>query len=447
MQTTMPKRNRGLKTATPIDVPAEITADNIKAGGGFRWTVCGLLFAATSINYMDRQVLGILKPVLQEHIGFSETQYGYIISAFTAAYATGLLVVGRLVDKLGTRVGYALIMGVWSIAAMSHALVTSALGFAVARVFLGLGESGNFPAAIKTTAEWFPRKERSLATGIFNSGANMGAILAPLLIPWVALRFSWRAGFLVTGAFSATWIIWWLTRYRKPSEQPRLGDRERAFIHSDPPESTVAIPWIRLLGFRQTWAIAAGKFLTDPIWWFLLYWLPDYFTKTFHMKLTELFIPLVVVYNLAAIGSIGGGYLPVFYHGIGASLTASRRLAMLTCAIAVTPVYFVGHTHSLWQAVALVSLAAAAHQGWSANILTTPSDMFPRSAVGAIVGIGGTAGALGGVLFPILIGKVLDLTHSYAIPFAIAAAAYLLGLGVMQLVAPGFKRVDHVPQA
>ncbi len=417
----------------------------LKAGGSIRWTVCALLFAATSINYMDRQVLGILAPLLQVKIGWTETQYSLIIAGFTTAYAVGLLVTGWLVDKLGTRIGYAIIMGIWSLAAMSHALARSILGFGIARFCLGLGESGNFPAAIKTTAEWFPKKERSLATGIFNSGANVGAILAPALIPWVTMKFSWRAGFLVTGLFSSTWILWWLLRYRRPADHPGLSDQENAYIHSDPVESTEKISWWSILGYKQTWAFSIGKFLTDPVWWLYLYWLPKFFSNNFHLKLTGLALPLIVVYNIAAVGSIGGGYLPAFFTRRGASMTASRKLAMLTCAIAVLPVYFVVQSNSLWGAIALLSLATAAHQGWSANLFTTASDMFPRRAVGAVVGIGGLAGAVGGVLFQALTGVVLDATHSYAIPFTIAALAYLIGLGIMHLLVPNLEQVDVQP--
>lgn len=417
----------------------------LKSGGSVRWTVCAMLFAATSINYMDRQVLGILAPLLQVKIGWTETQYSLIIAAFTTAYAIGLIGTGWLVDKVGTRIGYAVIMGIWSLAAMSHTLARSVLGFGIARFSLGLGESGNFPAAIKTTAEWFPKKERSLATGIFNSGANVGAILAPALIPWVTMKFSWRAGFLVTGLFSSTWIIWWLLRYRRPEDHQRLSTQENAYIHSDPVESTEKISWWSILGYKQTWAFSIGKFLTDPVWWLYLYWLPKFFANNFHLKLTGLALPLIVVYNVAAVGSIGGGYLPAFFNRGGASMAASRKLAMLTCAIAALPVYFVVQSKSLWGTIALLSLATAAHQGWSANLFTTASDMFPRRAVGAVVGIGGLAGAVGGVLFQILTGRVLDLTHSYAISFTIAALAYLVGLGIIHLLVPNLEPINMQP--
>ena len=407
-----------------------------------RWTVCALLFFATSINYMDRQVLGILASTLQHSIGWTEAQYGYIIGAFQAAYAIGLVLAGRMVDKLGTRIGYALVMGLWSLAAMSHALVRSAFGFGVARFFLGLGEAGNFPAAIKTTAEWFPQSERSLATGIFNSGANVGAILAPALIPWITLRFGWRAAFLATGIFSMTWIIWWLTHYRKPSKYPKISRAELDLIHRDPPQPVVNLPWKKLLVYRQTWAFSVAKFLTDPIWWFYLYWLPKFFDARFHLGLSHLGLPLIIVYNASAVGSIGGGWLPAVMHRTGMSMVKARLTTMLMFACIVTPIFFASRTHSEWVAVGLLSLAAAAHQGWSANLFTTASDMFPKSAVGAVVGIGGMAGSVGGVLFSLSAGWVLQITHSYASLFGIAASAYLIALLVLRTLAPGLKRIE-----
>ncbi|HZU08335.1 MAG TPA: MFS transporter [Pseudacidobacterium sp.] len=407
-----------------------------------RWTVCALLFCATSINYMDRQVLGILAPVLQHSIGWTEAQYGYIVSAFQFAYAAGLVLAGRMVDRFGTRIGYAVVMGIWSISAMCHSLVRSAFGFGVARFFLGLGESGNFPAAIKSTAEWFPQSERSLATGIFNSGANVGAILAPAIVPWVTIRFGWRVSFLITGVFSATWILWWLTHYRKPAEHPKVSRRELDLIHRDPPQPTIHIPWKKLIAYRQTWAFSLGKFLTDPIWWFYLYWLPKFFDARFHLGLSHLGLPLIIVYNASAVGSIGGGWLPALIHRTGMDMVKARLTAMLLCAVAVTPIFFASSTKSEWVAVGLLSLAAAAHQGWSANLFTTASDMFPKTAVGAVVGIGGMAGSVGGVLFSLSAGWVLQITHSYASLFGIAASAYLIALVVVRLLAPGLKKVE-----
>jgi ACS family hexuronate transporter-like MFS transporter len=407
-----------------------------------RWTVCALLFAATSINYMDRQVLGILASTLQHSIGWTEAQYGYIVSAFQFAYAVGLILAGQMVDRFGTRIGYAIVMGIWSVAAMAHSLARSALGFGIARFFLGLGESGNFPAAIKTTAEWFPQKERSLATGIFNSGTNLGAILAPAIVPWVTLRYGWRASFLITGAFSAAWIIWWLTHYRKPSEHPKVSRAELDLIHSDPPQSAAKIPWSKIIGYRQTWAFSLAKFLTDPIWWFYLYWLPKFFDSRFHLGLSHLGLPLIIVYNASAVGSIGGGWLPALIHRTGPSMVKARMTTMLLFACMVTPIFFASRTNSEWVAIGLLSLAAAAHQGWSANLFTTVSDMFPKNAVGSVVGIGGMAGSVGGVLFSLSAGWVLEITHSYASLFGIAASAYLIALLVLRTLAPGLKRID-----
>ena len=420
--------------------PASVTARPPRTGG-IRWTVCAMLFFATSINYMDRQVLGILAPVLQHSIGWTEQQYAYIVMAFQAAYAIGLLIAGRLIDRIGTRLGYALIMAVWSISAMSHSLARTALEFGIARFFLGLGESGNFPAAIKATAEWFPQRERSLATGIFNSGANLGAMIAPAVVPWVTIRFGWQASFLLTGTFSALWIFWWLTHYRLPAQHKRLTVAERQHIESDVPAELAKIPWTRLLSYRQTWAFAAGKFLTDPIWWFYLYWLPKFLHGRFGLDLMQLGLPLILVYNASAVGSIGGGSISLFLARRGISMGRARTLALLSMAILVLPVYFVSSTHSEWVAVALLSIAAAAHQGWSANLFTTASDMFPREAVGAVTGIGGTAGSIGGVLFSGAVGWVLTRYGHYSILFVVSSTVYLIALVVMRLLAPGFTKI------
>ena len=411
--------------------------------GRVRWTICAMLFVATSINYMDRQVIGLLKPTLEHSIGLTEIDFGYIIAAFQVAYAAGLLVAGRLVDRLGSRLGYALIMGTWSLAAMAHALAHSALGFGVARFFLGLGEAGNFPAAIKTVADWFPQKERSLATGIFNSGANVGAMVAPALIPWVTLRYGWRAAFLCTGAFSLLWIVWWYVHYRRPQEHPTLTGEELQHIREQAAEQTgPRPPWRKLLGFRQTWAFAAAKFLTDPIWWFYLFWLPSYFDSRFHLGLSHLGLPLILVYNVSAIGSIGGGWLPALFLRLGLPASRARLAAMLLCALCALPMIFAGHLRSEWVAVGLLSLAAAAHQGWSANLFTTASDMFPSSAVGSVVGIGGMGGSLGGVLLSVGAGRLLQVTHSYTPLFVLAGSVYLIALLLLRVSVPGLQRVD-----
>jgi ACS family hexuronate transporter-like MFS transporter len=402
-----------------------------------------MLFAATSINYMDRQVIAILKPTLEHSIGLTEIQYGYIVDAFQIAYAVGLVAGGRLMDKLGTRIGYLLVMAFWSLAAMGHALASTAMGFGIARFLLGLGESGNFPAAIKTVAEWFPKKERSFATGLFNSGANVGSILAPLIVPWVTIRYGWHMAFIATGAIGVVWMIWWFRSYRRPSEHPRIKDRELGHIYQDAAEEVgPPIPWRRLLRYRQSWAFAVAKFLTDPIWYFYLFWLPSYFSSKFHLDLSHLGLPLIIVYNISAIGSIGGGWLPSPFQRLGLSTTHARLAAMLLCALLVLPIYTVSGANSVWTAIALISVAAGAHQGWSANLFTTASDMFPRTAVGSVVGIGGMAGAAGSAIFAFFAGHSLQLTHSYASLFAISATAYLAALVLLHLLAPGLKRVE-----
>lgn len=409
--------------------------------GHVRWTICAMLFAATSINYMDRQVIAILKPTLQQHIGLTEVNYGYIVFAFQLAYAIGVLAAGRLIDRLGTRIGYCLFMAIWSLSAMGHALANSALEFGMARFCLGLGESGNFPAAIKTVAEWFPQKERSLATGIFNSGANVGAILAPLIVPWVALRYSWRAAFLVTGLFSLLWIVWWYRNYRKPTDHPTLTGMELRHIYEEAAAQLGPnVPWLRLLGYRQTWAFALGKFLTDPVWWFFLFWLPSYFSTRFHLNLAHLGLPLIVIYTMSSVGSIGGGWLPAPFRRLGLSPERARLAAMLVCACAVVPIFTAAHLRSEWVAIGLLGLATAAHQGWSANLFTTASDMFPRSAVGSVVGIGTCGGSLGGMLLAASAGWILQITHSYNSLFVLASSVYLLALGVIVALAPGLRK-------
>jgi ACS family hexuronate transporter-like MFS transporter len=402
-----------------------------------------MLFVATSINYMDRQVIAILKPTLEHSIGMTEVSYGYIVDAFQIAYAIGLLGAGRLMDKLGTRIGYMLVMAAWSASAMGHALASSVVQFGFVRFFLGLGESGNFPAAIKTVAEWFPQNERSLATGIFNSGANVGAILAPAIVPWVTLRFGWHAAFVTTGLFSVLWILWWFRYYRKPTDHATLTGEELRHIYQEAAADLgPSVPWRRLLKCPQTWAFSIAKFLTDPIWYFYLFWLPSYFSAKFNLDLSHLGLPLIIVYNASAVGSIGGGWLPAPFRRLRLSPNNARLMAMLFCAALVVPIYTASSVKSEWTAIALISVAAGAHQGWSANLFTTSSDMFPRSAVGSVVGIGGMAGSLGSALFAFFAGHILQFTHSYASLFAIASIAYLLALAALSTLAPGLRKVE-----
>jgi ACS family hexuronate transporter-like MFS transporter len=404
--------------------------------GRYRWRICALLFAATTLNYIDRQVLGVLAPDLTQRFGWSEVDYSNIVTAFQAAYAIGLISAGALIDRLGTRIGYALAICVWSVAAMSHALAGSVMGFAAARFLLGLGEAGNFPAAIKTVAEWFPRRERAFATGLFNSGSNVGAILAPLAVPVVAVTWGWQVAFLFTGVLSAIWLITWLAVYRPPGQHPKLSSAELAFIRSDPDEPTVRLPWAQLLRHRQAWAFVVAKFLTDPIWWFFLFWLPKFLNQEYGLTLTELGPPLIAIYVLADVGSIGGGWIAGRFIKRGWSVNKARKGAMLLCALSVVPIMFAASATSLWTAVALIGLATAGHQGWSANVFTLTSDMFPRYAVGSVVGIGGLAGAVGGMLIAKFVGFLLQATGSYVPVFIMAGSAYLLALVVVHLLVP-----------
>jgi MFS transporter, ACS family, hexuronate transporter len=404
--------------------------------GRYRWTICALLFFATTINYMDRQVLGILAPVLQKEIGWNDLQYSYIVTAFQAAYALGLLIMGGLIDRIGLRLGYALAIAIWSLAAMAHSLVRTAFGFGVARFVLGLGESGNFPAALKTTAEWFPKKERALATGFFNSGANVGAIVAPLAVPWITVRYGWPWAFIFTGIFSAAWIIIWLSTYRPPSRHKRLSTGELAYIQSDPPEQATKIPWLSLLQHRQTWTFLAGKFITDPIWWFYLYWVPKFLNEKHGLTLTKLGPPLVVIYLLADIGSIAGGWLSSTLIKRGWTANRARKTTMLLCALCVVPIVFAARVDNTWEAVLLLGLATAAHQGFSANLFTLPSDMFPRRAVASVVGIGGFGGAVAGMLIATFIGILLQYTGSYVPVFIMAGSAYLIAMLVIHTLSP-----------
>ena len=407
--------------------------------GHYRWRICALLFLATTFNYVDRQVLSVLAPDLQRIIGWNEIQYSNIVKAFTAAYAIGLLLAGRFIDRTGVRKGYAAAVGVWSIAAAAHSLVHTVLGFGIARVALGLGESGNFPAAIKTVTEWFPKKERALATGLFNSGANIGAMLAPLAVPWLTIRYGWQSAFLATGLISALWIIPWMIMYRPPREHSRLSPAEFAYIQSEPAEPAVKIPWASLSPLRQTWAFVIGKFTTDPIWWFFLFWLPKFLSTRHHLSMADMAWPLVIVYNSATLGSIGGGWLAARFFSMGWNANRARKGAMLVCALGVMPVAFASFTENMWAAVALLALGVACHQGWSANLFTLASDLFPKRAVGSVVGMGGLGGAVGSMLIATFTGFVLQFTGSYLPMFVIAGSAYLVTLLIIHLLVPALE--------
>src|SRR5271166_4064556 len=404
-----------------------------------RWYICGLLFFATTVNYIDRQVLGILKPVLERELGCREADFGWVVFAFQLAYAAMMPIAGRVIDWLGTRIGYALAVVVWSLASMSHALARNVLQFSLARFALGIGEAANFPAAVKTVADWFPSRERALATGIFNSGSNIGAIVAPLLVPFVAAYFGWRATFLVTGSLDLIWLAAWLWLFRQPSEHQRLSLSERQLIESGAAaEPARRIPYLRLLAERPAWAFLTGKFLTDPVWWFYLFWLPGFLNRTYKLDLIHIGAPLIVIYVAADIGSIGGGGLSSLLLSQGWTVNAARKTALLVCALAVVGVVFVQASHgNLWLAVSLIALAAAAHQGWSANLYTLTSDMFPQQEVGSVVGLGGLGGAVGGMLVAPVVGYWLDFSQgAYGPVFIAAGSMYLIALGAIQLLVP-----------
>jgi ACS family hexuronate transporter-like MFS transporter len=409
--------------------------------GYVRWTVCALLFFATTINYVDRSVMGLLAPTLRHEIGWTDSDYGRISAAFTLAYAIGFLFAGWFIDRVGTRIGYAIFLIAWSLAAAGHALAATAFGFGLARFALGLGESGNFPAAIKTVAEWFPKRERAFATGIFNAGSNVGAILAPLVVPWLTLNWSWRAAFAATGLIGLVWVFFWLPMYRKPADHPRLSASERAYIESDPPEPKVVVSWPELLQHRQTWAFATGKFLTDAIWWFYLFWFPLFMNDTFKFDLKTIGLPLVTVYLVADIGSVGGGWLSSHLLKRGWSSNAARKTAMLICALLILPVAMAPRVSNGWIAVWLVAVAAAAHQGFSANIFTITSDMFPKPAVASVVGIGGFAGAMGGFFMNLGAGWFREHQGSYITMFTIAGFVYLIALAAIHTLAPRLEPV------
>ncbi len=410
-----------------------------KAGlfaGRFRWVICGLLFLGVTKNYMDRGVLGVLKTPLQAAFGWDDIRYGHLVTIFQLAYAAGMLCMGRLIDRLGTRMGYAVAMVFWSIASMAHAAANSFWTFAMARAALGFGEAGVFPASIKSVAEWFPKKERALATGIFNAGTSAGAIITPLLVPRIAESIGWRWAFVLVGALGFIWLIIWMALYRKPEEHSRCTEEERKYIQSDAAPPAEKIPWARLVGYRQTWTFAAGKFLTDPIWWFYLFWIPDYMQRQHGLVLSKIGPPIFVIYVISDIGSVAGGWISSFLLRRGLSVNASRKWAMLVCAICVLPIAATSRLSGLWSTTLLIGLAAAAHQGFSANLYTLTSDLFPTRAVGSVVGMGGMAGAVGGMLIAEVVGHVLQWTNSYMIPFFIAASAYLVALLVIHLLSP-----------
>jgi MFS transporter, ACS family, hexuronate transporter len=437
--------------------------------GRYRWTVCALLLLSTTINYVDRQVIGILKPTLVQEFGWSdERTYAAIVFSFQLAYAVGLLWGGRFIDRIGLRIGFPIAVVLWSLAGVGHALADrlggvtvpalvidaklgfsvitltgAAAGFALMRFLLGLGEAANFPASIKAVAEWFPKKERALATGIFNSGSNIGALLTPLIVPWVALTWGWEWAFIGTGLSGVLWVLIWLYVYQPPEAHPKLSPEELAYIRSDPADAVTRPPssWA-LLRYRQTWAFALGKFLTDPVWWLYLFWIPDFLARTYHLDLKSIGAPVIVIYLLADVGSIGGGWLSSRLLARGWSVNRARKAAMLVCAACAAPVVLTSQALNLWVAVALVGLAAAAHQGWSANLFTLTSDLFPRRAVGSVVGVGGMFGAIGGMLLSLIVGEVLQRTGKYDSLWVIAGSAYLVTWVLIHLLSPRLKPAE-----
>jgi len=415
----------------PIPIPQEAAAI-----GHRRWLICAMLFFATSVNYMDRQVIGLLKPTLQLQFGWTEVGYSNIVLAFQFAYGAGLLVIGKLIDRLGTRKGFSFAVFVWSVAAMAHAAATSVFQFAMARFALGLGEAGSFPACIKAVAEWFPKRERALATGLFNCGSNIGAIVTPLIVPWITYRFGWRMAFIGTGALGFVWIAAWLAIYHRPEHDKFISPAELAYIQSDVQEQTASISLRAMITHRQAWAVALGKLFTDPIWFVYLFWMPDFLSRNLGLDLRGMALPLFVIYSGASVGSIAGGWFSSSLLKKGWSVNASRKTALLVCALAVTPIMIAAVTQNAWLAVFLIAIAAGAHQGWSANIYTLASDMFPRSAVAAVVGFATMIGMISSMLVSKAVGYILERTGSYVPVFVMAGLAYLFAFAFIQLLAP-----------
>ncbi|KAB7643636.1 MFS transporter [Polymorphobacter fuscus] len=410
--------------------------------GGYRWVIVALLFAATAINYIDRQMIGVLKPTLAADLNWSETDFANVIFFFQMAYAIGYIGFGRVVDIIGERLGYAVAFTIWTIAHMAHGGVYTVTQFAMARFGLGIGEAGNFPAGIKAVTEWFPAKERATAIGIFNAGANVGAIITPLLVPALTIAYGWRSTFVITGGFSIVWLIAWLAIYRRPTEKKQVSAAELAWIRQDPADPIVPVAWKRLLTVRETWAYALGKFFIDPIWWFFLFWLPGFLGTRYNLDLVSFGPPLVVIYLMSDAGSIVGGWSSSRMIKAGKSVNFARKMTMLVCAIAVLPVIFSQDIDSLWLNVFIIGIATAAHQAFSANLYTLPSDLFPRNAVGSVIGIGGTVGAIGGMMMAKYAGFILDGFGSYTPLFAVAGSAYFLALGAIHLLSPRLARAE-----
>jgi ACS family hexuronate transporter-like MFS transporter len=411
------------------------------AAGRYRWVVVALLFLAMVVNYVDRQTLGLLKADLTTEFGWSETDYADLVFWFQAAYAIAYLTWGRVIDKIGARFGFGLAYAIWHVGHIATAAASSFGGFIAARVVLGLGEGGGFPGGIKAVTEWFPKKERAFATGIFNAGTNIGAIVTPLVIPAIVLAWGWQAAFIVTGLAGLIWLPIWLMVYRRPREHPKVTPGELAYIEQDPADPVEKVAWTKLLGYRETWAYAIGKFLIDPIWWMFLFWLPDFLGKRYGLDLKTFGPPLVAIYLLSDVGSVGGGWLSSRFMHMGWSINRARKTTMLICALLAVPVAFAAFASNVWLAVLIIGVATAAHQGFSANLYTLPSDVFPRSAVGSVIGIGGMIGAIGGMVFSKYVGFILEQIGTYTPIFVIAGSAYLVALLVVHLLTPKMEPV------
>jgi ACS family hexuronate transporter-like MFS transporter len=410
--------------------------------GSYRWVIVGLLFTATVINYVDRQMLGVLKPTLEADLNWSELDFAAVVFWFQTAYAIGYIGFGRIVDLIGARLGYAVAFVIWTLAHIAHGGVHSVTQFAMVRFGLGIGEAGNFPAGIKAVTEWFPARERAFAIGVFNAGANIGAIVTPLVVPWLTIVYGWRAAFVITGVVSCIWLFFWLVMYRRPAEHKRVSAGELAWIQQDPVDPVKPLPWSAIAMKRETWAYALGKFCIDPIWWFFLFWLPGYLAERYDLNILQFGPPLVAIYLLSDVGSVAGGWASSRMMKAGHSVNYARKMTMLISAFAVTPVFFAQSYDNLWLAVLVIGIATAAHQAFSANLYTLPSDIFPRSAVGSVIGIGGTVGAVGGMIFTLYTGQVLERIGSYTPIFIVAGSAYFVALLLVHLLSPRLARVD-----
>ena len=405
----------------------------------FRWVILGLIFFATTINYLDRMVMGILAPDLQKLYAITDVQYGYIQSAFALSYAFGQLICGGLLDLIGVKLGFAVALAGWSLASIAHAFARGPWGFGFARAFLGISESPNFPAATKTLSEWFPKRERAFAFGFVNAGTNMGAILAPLVVPWLTVTYGWQWAFVGTGAVGLFWLFFWIPLYKSPQNHPRVSAAELAHIQSDPPETAMRLPWIRLFTYKEAWAFAIGKFLTDSMWWFFMTWFPKFLNTQHGLNLLQIGLPLVVIYLMADAGSIAGGWLSSSLIKRNYTVNRARKTALLVCAVGVLPIMVSQNVTDLWTGVLILGLATAAHQGFSSNLYTLVSDMFPKRSVASVAGFGGTAGYVGASIFQVFVGYMVQKAGNYTAPFIVAGCAYLVAFVVIQMLVPTIK--------